>query len=156
MPRRRATTWLCVCCLGCQVSTGGATGGGPPFEVEVTSVTFCEPAQPAPAQAGSPREGALGVKVRLSSRYESGLPANYFYASLLGRDGTRYLAMTAGCRPLLSGPPLLPGQSREGYVNFPLQAKKSADRLAYAPNLDSTTFVDRLTAKDLIVEAPLP
>src|SRR5918995_2744848 len=30
----RATTWLCVSCLGCQVNEGGTTGGGQPFEVE--------------------------------------------------------------------------------------------------------------------------
>jgi hypothetical protein len=124
--------------------------------VEVTSVTFCEPAQAAPASDASPREGTLGVKVRLSGKYESGVPANYFYASLLSSDGTRYLATAAGCRPLLSGPPLMPGETREGYVNFPAQAKKSADRLSYAPNLDHTAFADRLTTKDLIVEARLP
>jgi hypothetical protein len=145
-----------VGCLGCQANNGGTTGGGQPFEVEVTSVTYCESGQEASPKDGPAREGALGVKVRLTGRYESGVPANYFYASLLSRDGTRYLAATAGCRPLLSGPPLLPGESREGYVNFPLQAKKGADRLAYAPNLDHTTFAERLTTKDRLVEAPLP
>src|SRR6187431_49024 len=152
MPRWIARpTWLCLCSLGCQPSAGPESGRAPPFEIEVTSVTLCgaEPSASGTAAAGAPvRDGTLGVKVRVTGRYESGVPANYFYASLLGRDGTRYLSAPEGCRPLLSGPPLRPGETREGYVNFPLQAKKGADRLAYAPNLEHTTFADHLTAKD--------
>jgi hypothetical protein len=122
-------------------------------------VTICEPSQSKDASGTSASgmgEGTLGVKVRLTGKYPSGIPANFFYASLLSRDGTRYLAASEGCRPLLSGPPLLFGESREGYVNFPLQAKKGADRLAYAPNLDHTTFADGLSNKDRTIEAPLP
>lgn len=148
-----------MCCLSCQENAGELSGGAPPFEVEVTSVTLCEPAHATStsgAAASHASEGTLGVKVRLTGKYPSGVPANFFYASLLSRDGTRYLAASEGCRPLLSGPPLLPGETREGYVNFPIVAKKGAERLAYAPNLDHTTFADGLSQKDLSIEAPLP
>lgn len=151
--------WLCLCCLSCQAATVPVAGGTPPFEVEVTSVAVCdanERTSPPGVASGLSGEGTFGVKVRLTGRYASGVPANYFYASLLSRDGTRYLSAAAGCGPLLSGPPLLPGETREGYANFPLQAKKNARRLSYAPNLEHTTFADQLSAKALTVEAPLP
>lgn len=126
--------------------------------MEVTSVTVCEaPTKPA-TTVGAPSPtpaSTLGVKVRLTGHYESGIPANYFYASLLSRDGTRYLPATEGCRPLLSGAPLRPGETREGYANFPIAARKGADRLAYAPNLEHTAASSALPSSTT-QEVPLP
>lgn len=162
MPRQIGgpASWLCLCCLSCQAAAGSDPSAAPPFEVEVTSVTVCETgasAQTAPAPKAPEGSGAtLGVKVRLTGRYEGRIPANYFYASLLSRDGTRYLPAPEGCRPLLTGPPLLPGETREGYANFPLSAKKGAHRLAYAPNLEHTRGLDQLARNQLTVEVALP
>jgi len=123
------------------------------------SVAVCEqggpPAQPVGTKGQEPLS-TLGVKVRVTGRYPDRVPANYFYASLLARDGARYLPTTKGCQPLLSGPPLLPGESREGYANFPILAQKSAERLAYAPNLERTSGSDTLSQRRLVVEVPLP
>jgi hypothetical protein len=57
---------------------------------------------------------------------------------------------------LLSGPPLLPGETREGYANFPIAAKRSAQKLSYAPNFGKTTGADELTPSARVVEASLP
>jgi hypothetical protein len=154
----RPMAWLCMCTLGCQAGASSSGGASAPFEIEVLSVATCEPERtPAPTDKQPPREGTLGVKVRVTGRYEGGVPANYYYASLLSREGDRYLATAeGGCRPLLSGPPLLPGQSREGYANFPLEAKKGAARLAYAPNFEHTTGAEALSVKTSSVEVALP
>lgn len=153
--------WLCLCCLTCLgCGTQASSASASPFELEVTSVTVCE--APADASASSqPRvetsgPSTLGVKVRLTGRYPSRVPANYFYASLVNRDGTRYLPTADGCRPLLSGTPLLPGETREGYANFPLAAKKSAQKLAYSPNLGRTTGSDELPPSATAIEVALP
>jgi hypothetical protein len=45
------------------------------------------------------------------------------------------LAGHLGCQPLLSGDPLRPGESREGYVNFPVPPAKLAAKLVYSPQL---------------------
>lgn len=164
----RPTTWLCACTLsccglGCQAGAGPSDGAPAPFDVEVLAVTTCEPERAAgPAEKPGPTlgrsaGGTVGVKVRVTAHYEGGVPANYYYASLLSQGGDRFLATAeGGCRPLLSGPPLRPGESREGYVNFPLESKKGARRLAYAPNFEHTTGATELSARSSIVEAPLP
>lgn len=123
-------------------------------------MTVCETgvAADTASQAKEARPGTstLGVKVRLTGRYPSRVPANYFYASLVSRDGERYLPTADGCRPLLSGAPLLPGETREGYANFPIAAKRSAQKLAYAPNLGKTAGAAELTPSASVVEAALP
>lgn len=73
--------------------------------------------------------------VRLRGQHPGSVPANYFYASLLTTDGSRYIAGYEGCEPLLSGPPLGPGESAEGYLNFPVPPGKVPAKLAYAPAL---------------------
>jgi hypothetical protein len=62
-----------------------------------------------------------------------GVAANYFYASVLASDGSRYLAELPGCEPVLTGAPLGPGETREGYLNIPFPAHKEARTLAYLP-----------------------
>ena len=165
----RPTMWLCACTLGwcilaccilaCQAGPGPGDGTPAPFDVEVLAVTTCEPERAAgPADQPRPTAGGtVGVRVRVTGHYDAGVPANYYYASLLSQDGDRFLATAEdGCRPLLSGPPLRPGESREGYVNFPLQSKKGARRLAYAPNFEHTTGAAELSARSSIAEALLP
>jgi hypothetical protein len=165
----REATWLCACTLGCctlscEAGADPSSGTLAPFDVEVLTVTTCEPERAAAGPGGKPGPtlhpttgGTVGVRLRVTGRYEAGVPANYYYASLLSRDGERFLATAeGGCRPLLSGPPLRPGESREGYANFPLEAKKGAHRLTYAPNLEHTSGATELGTRSSIVEAALP
>jgi hypothetical protein len=85
-------------------------------------------------------------KVKLVGGTTTGVPANYFYASLLTEDGHRYLAEFEGCAPVLSGPPLDSGQTAVGYLNFPLPPSKSAKTLEFAPRLlrDEESAITRL------------
>lgn len=157
-----APRWLCFCSLSClSCGTQAGTASASPFELEVTSVTVCEPTGEASASTRTKAESSsgpstLGVKIRLTGHFPSRVPANYFYASLVSRDGSRYLPTAEGCRPLLSGAPLLPGETREGYANFPLVAKKSAQKLAYSPNLGRTAGSDDLPPSATMLEVALP
>jgi hypothetical protein len=129
-----------------------ALNGGAPFSLSVEKTEAC-----AAEPGADPRRGPLlGVLVRVTGRHEAGTPANYFYGSLLTRSGERYLAELAGCAPVLSGPPLGPGESRTGYLNFPIPAGALPDRVAYAPSFDGTRGAEKLKPAALTVEARLP
>lgn len=77
----------------------------------------------------------VSYNVRLRGQHAQKVPANYFYASLLTTDGSRYLSDFPGCTPLLSGPPVGPGETAQGYLNFPVPPGKTPERLVYAPTL---------------------
>lgn len=77
----------------------------------------------------------LSFRVKLEGRAPQGVPANYFYASLLMEDGERYLAEYAGCHPVLSDDPLPPGESTTGFLNFPVPPSKVAKTLEFAPDI---------------------
>lgn len=88
------------------------------------------------AEGLDPRQVAiLSYNVRLRGAHPQKVPANYFYASLLTTDGSRYLADFPGCGPLLSGPPLGPGETAQGYLNFPVPPGKTPEKLVYSPLL---------------------
>jgi hypothetical protein len=95
-------------------------------------------------------------KVKLVGRTGSGVPANYFYASLLTEDGNRYLAGFEGCAPVLSGAPLSPGQSAVGFLNFPLPPSKVTKTLEYSPRLmdDHEASTTRLPVSSASRDSP--
>lgn len=103
-----------------------------PYTLTVLETRGC----PLPEGVNEKEQRIFGVHVRLEGHREGGLPANYFYASVLTQDGARYLAELSGCEPVLSGPPLYPGQTAEGFVNFPLPLSKTPKMLEYAPLID--------------------
>jgi hypothetical protein len=115
------------------------------FELQLLSQEKC----PLPSKPGAPERAALGIKVRLVGLAPEGVAANYFYASLLSHDGSRYLAELPGCGPVLGGAPLYPGETREGYFNIPLPAHKQARSLVYAPPIGT------YPAQSRTVEIPL-
>lgn len=100
-----------------------------PYELTILERRSCE----LPSRPGAPERSALGIRVRLISRSELGVAANYYYASVLAGDGSRYLAELPGCSPVLSGAPLRSGESAEGFLNFPLPPDRSPAQLVYLP-----------------------
>ena len=113
--------------VACQ-TTGGPPG---PYQLEVLEQRTC----PLPSCLDSRKVRLHGVRVRVTGGEPAGTPANYFHASALTSDGARYLAEVPGCTPALSGPPLGPGESREGYLNFPVPPHKLVETLEYAPRV---------------------
>lgn len=93
---------------------------------------------PLPAELDPKKVAIHSFRVKLVGVHPQGVPANYFYASLLATDGSRYLADYAGCKPLLSGDPLYPGQVAEGHLNFPLPPSATPEKIVYAPELTGT------------------
>ena len=104
---------------------------GRPYRLTVVDTETC----PLPAHLDPKNVLIQSYRVRLVGGYDRGVPANYFYASLLCTDGTRYLADFEGCAPLLSGPPVGKGQVAEGYLNFPVPPGKTPETIVYAPEL---------------------
>lgn len=133
MPTKRRLAWI-LCTLGLACDPKSAGGPSPPaapapFQIEVLSTGACE-------AGASPSEKAnriFGVKVRITGKHSSGVPANYFYGSVLSTRGDRYLAELSGCSPALVGPPLFEGEAREGYLNFPMPPEKRPEILVYSP-----------------------
>lgn len=119
------------------------------FELQVLAQEKC----PLPSKPGAPERAALGLKVRLTALVPEGVAANYFYASLLSGDGSRYLAELPGCVPALSGVPLLAGETREGYLNIPLPVNKVARTLVYAPPVGGYPVAARTL--EIPLQAPL-
>lgn len=109
--------------------------GEDPYVLSILNVEAC----PLPEGLDAKRVTILSYNVRLRGQHEHGVPANYFYASLLTTDGSRYLADFPGCEPLLSGPPVGPGDSAQGYLNFPVPPGKTPSKLVYAPTLTGDT-----------------
>ncbi len=116
--------------------------GDEPFVLSILNVEAC----PLPEGLDPKAVTIKSYNVRLRGQLEQGVPANYFYASLLTTDGSRYLADYPGCEPLLSAAPVLPGETAEGYLNFPVPPGKVPDKLVYAP---------ALTTAEHLVEIPL-
>jgi hypothetical protein len=102
-----------------------------PYVLSILSTESC----PLP-DGLDPKEVVIhSYKVKLLGIHPGGVPVNYFYASLLATDGERYLAGYTGCQPLLSGSPIYPGESAEGFLNFPLPPNKTPDKLVFSPEL---------------------
>lgn len=123
------------CALGLLACSSPSTRDSEPTAAYQLTVLEQKPC-PLPPGVDPKKTQLLGVRVRLVSHEASGIPANYFYASVLTTDGSRYLAEHPGCSPLLSGRPLFPGQIAEGYLNFPLPLEKTPETLVYAPILE--------------------
>jgi hypothetical protein len=145
-------TLFTLCLVGCERRTVDATDRPAPFSLSVTGTKTC--AVPDWLDLGG--RTIFSVKVRLNGGHAGGVPANYFYGSVLTTEGDRYLAALPGCTPLLSGSPLRPGESREGYLNFPLPPRARPALVAYAPELGSTETSIPLTARELVVEVAIP
>lgn len=145
---RRATRLLIFlagsAALSCQ-SMGGDPATNEPYSFEILSSEECA----LPTAGAQPQRTLLGVKVRLKSHTDLGVPANYYYGSVLTKDGARYLAELPGCQPVLSGPPLRKGQSAEGYLNFPVPPQKTAETVVYLPAIGKLTERERLTERKL-------
>lgn len=103
-----------------------------PFELSLLATETC----PLPAGLDPARVAIRSYRVRIRSALDSGVPANYFYASLLTSDGSRYLADFPGCAPLLSGAPAYAGEEAIGYLNFPVPPDKTPETIVYAPRLE--------------------
>lgn len=125
---------------------GEAEAGNAPYTFTVLETRGC----PLPEGVNEKEQRIFGVHVRLEGHHEGGVPANYFYASVLTQDGARYLAELSGCEPVMSGPPLYPGETAVGFFNFPLPLSKTPKTLEYAPLMDSGDSVAQRS------EIPLP
>lgn len=155
---RRAALWrlgfgaLAPLLLAC--SSSGSAGQSPerPFELSLVDTRAC----PVPPTLDDKTTRVVGLKVRITSRHAGNVPANYFYGSVLTKDGTRYLAALSGCTPVLASRPLEPGESSEGFLNFAVPKDTRLDRVAYAPRLADSIGSERLEQGDLVVEVPLP
>lgn len=130
--QRWAPFFLLAIVSGCQCSEDAESPEGAPYTLSILEVTSC----PAPPEIDVARVRLVGVKVRLVGHHARGVPANYFYASVLTTDGDRYLADAVGCSPRLSGAPLAPGQAAEGFLNFPLPNGKIPDKVVYSPAVE--------------------
>ncbi|GEM_PF-1990023 len=111
------------------------TGSTAPYELTILSAESC----PLPPGLDPKEVTIQSYHVRLTGGDPGGVPANYFYASLLSTDGGRYLSGYTGCQPVLSGPPLASGESREAYINFALPPTKTPETLIFSPALLKTT-----------------
>lgn len=116
-----------------------------PYELDILSTETCA----LPSATGESARTVLGVKVRLTSHTELGLAANYYYASILTSDGSRYLAELPGCEPVLSGAPLRPSETAEGFLNIPIPPQKKAETLVYLPPIGELPEKDRVTERKL-------
>ncbi|HSC87439.1 MAG TPA: hypothetical protein VLC09_09230 [Polyangiaceae bacterium] len=119
-----------LACTACDRSSSPPADPAP-FRIEVLEVTPC----PAPPGLDTTKTRVLGVRVRVESNHSRGVPANYFYGSVLATDRSRYLAELPGCSPVLSGAPLYAGEHADGFLNFPVPLNKQIDSLVYAPRL---------------------
>jgi hypothetical protein len=127
-----ACLWLLP--LGCRAESSpseeaSAAAGG--YEILLLDTETC----PLPAGLDPADQTIVSYKVKLISAESSGIPVNYFYASLVTTDGQRYLADHPGCTPRLSGPPIFSGESATGYLNFPLPRSKTPEKVEYSPEL---------------------
>lgn len=102
-----------------------------PFTLSILETESC----PLPPTLDPKKVVIHSYRVRLRGQHKSRVPVNYFYASLLTTDGNRYLAEFPGCPGPLSGPPLAPGETADGFMNFPVPPSKIPEKLVYAPEL---------------------
>lgn len=122
----------CTSCDGWEiVRKGDSQPTDEAFGLKLMAMESC----PLPPHLNPKNVSILSYRVRLTGNHSSGVPANYFYASLLTTDGERYLSNYYGCRPLLSAEPLVPGANAEGFVNFAVPPSKIPHKLVYAPVL---------------------
>lgn len=127
---------LAVGCRGWEFwEPEGADSSGAPYQLQILSSAPC----PLPPGLNPEVVTIRSYRVRLRASDASGVPANYFYASVLTKDGSRYLASYEGCAPVLSLDPLGSLEEAEGYLNFPMPPSKIPDALVYAPELLSRT-----------------
>lgn len=105
--------------------------GADPYVLSILHAESC----PLPEGLDPKAVTIVSYNVRLLGQHAQKVPANYFYASLLTTDGSRYLADFPGCTPLLSGAPVGPGETAQGYLNFPVPPGKTPEKIVYAPAL---------------------
>jgi hypothetical protein len=123
---------LLPACDGWEIFPSDAPALGPePYVLSILNTESC----PLPDGLDPKAVSIVSYNVRLRGQHPQKVPANYFYASLLTSDGSRYLADFPGCAPLLSAPPVGPGQTAQGYLNFPVPPGKVPEKLVYAPEL---------------------
>lgn len=139
MLRSSWALWLAVpllaACDGWEVFQSDDAPLGPePYVFSLLNAESC----PLPEGLDPKQVTIVSYNVRLRGQHPQKVPVNYFYASLLTTDGSRYLADFPGCSPLLSGPPVGPGETAQGYLNFPVPPGKAPARLVYSPELTGT------------------
>lgn len=123
---------------------------GRPLSLQVVGTRACtnatEPAAPP----------LLGVELELTGWHAGGVPASFFYASLVDGNGKSYRALASGCEPVLAGPPLGVGQTTRGFVTFPrplvAAATNATQTVVYAPRLAGET--EARTRIELPLTAP--
>lgn len=147
MPARTYMLWMLIPWMAAcgQVDASPASSEEDqkaPYQISIVSQESC----PLPVGLNPKRVTILSYKVRLTSHTSTGVPANYFYASLLTRDGSRYLSGFEGCSPLLAGDPLIEGESVVGFLNFALPPSQSPETLEFSPELlkGETAVISRL------------
>lgn len=123
---------LLTACDGWEIFPSEKAPLGPdPYVLSILHAESC----PLPEGLDPKKVAIVSYNIRLRGGHAQKVPANYFYASLLTTDGSRYLADFPGCAPLLSGPPIGPGETAQGYLNFPVPPGKTPEKLVYAPQL---------------------
>lgn len=130
--------------LSCQGGAGDSVLTDP-YAFEILASEECT----LPTAGAQAPRTLLGVKVRITSHSDLGVPANYYYGSVLTKDGARYLAELPGCQPVLSRAPLRKGETAEGYLNFPIPRQKTAETVVYLP------VIGKLTEKERVIERKL-
>lgn len=130
-----------TCQLGCDGWAWGddssrAPADGTPFTLRVVRVSECSPSSSASAAetTGAARRRLLGVEVELTSWEPTGLPANYYYASVVDGAGRRYPSVDL-CGSPLSARPLGVGETAQGLLAFSVPLTATHLKLVYAPRL---------------------
>lgn len=86
-----------------------------------------------PYLSPKPGQTVLGVEVVLEGKAPLEVPANPFYATLLGPAGEQYESTLAGCKPGLSATQLTEGKRAQGFVSFVVPERMREFRLVYSP-----------------------
>jgi hypothetical protein len=92
------------------------------------------------------------VEVFLEGRTSLEVPANPFYAMLIGPSGERYESTLAGCKPALRATQLEQGERAEGFVSFVVPQGAGTYKLHYRPAIIGVT--DEEARFDLGVVSP--
>jgi hypothetical protein len=102
------------------------------FELSVQGVQACsvEPHLQPPTSVKR-----VGVQVLLRGVGQEAIPANPFYATIIGPAGERFEATLAGCQPVLAAQQLAERQSATGWISFDVPQTLSQAQFSYAPAL---------------------
>lgn len=102
----------------------------PHFSMRLGELKNC---QVEPYLSPKPGQTVLGVEVVLEGKAQLEVPANPFYATLLGPSGEQFESTLAGCKPGLSATQLTQGKRAQGFVSFVVPERMREFRLVYSP-----------------------